>query len=1240
MKRLVILILVALLMLAVLPAGSINAGETTLPQGKVMCGTIRQGELLYPQGIFVNNSGEIFVVDQGNSRIQVFDKKGKFLRMFGGKEYLYRPLCVAELKNGNIIVTDSYNQATTGSGIAIFSKEGKFIKKINSFSKDGSEEFNAPTGIAVDSEGNIFISDTGNNRVVVLNENLNFVKQIGNGVLSSPTGIAVDDKYIYVSDFGNNRIAIFSKTSGKLVNSITQFTLRRNVGFNAPLYKTFSFEPSPMGIAVDGNGNIYFIDAKEKSILIFDSSLNKKGSIERFGMAEGEFVMPRWIAFSNNSLYITDEKLSRVLIFDTNGNYKSGIYSALFSPNSVSQPTGISSDNKGNIYICDEASSRILKLDKNLTPKDMDFSNSEIPFKNQEKVGDIGQLSFIFYPQKIQIDDSGNIYVLDWGAVIKIKWGGLIDYENFPRILVFNSELKYQKTIFCTENLSYANDFLVKDGNLFITSLYGIYKLDFNGKILAKNQSGVMDGIAKDEEGNIYTTNESDSTVNVFDSNLKLLKKIGKFGCQDGGIAYPRGVAVASNGDIYVADTGNSRIAVFDKSGNYKFAFGGFGTENNEFVNPIRIFIKGKNVYVSDPYASTVKMFTLKGDFEQYICSDKFFTGRFVYPGKIAANSKDMVAILDGYSGRVYLYKNDKYLESFNIYPDYSKRFSAFIKENELTIGDITLGEDGSVYVLNGDNETITRFYNNGISAEVDTRIEDFHPSAIAISKSGMLYIASLYENKILYGRWIDGNFYEEGEIDLSEFKTPNGNSIYPSSIFVRNDSLYIADSTNFAVYIINLQTKNLASISIEYPESEMSSTPEGVTVDDNGNIYVCNTALARIEVYDKNGKLLYKFGRKGGPLMDASVLNDYPDATEGYVGYFLYPSGIAFSDDKIYVADPLNKRIQEFGLGSGSYPETGSPSLAAKISERGVNLYWIPVKDNRVKGYAIFRSEDNSFNEIASISVNATSYMDAKVKNGTIYKYIVRTVFEDGTISLPTNEIDIKVHGVVEDTTSPNLQIISPQNYTTVNEDTVDITGKVIDDGSGVESVTVDGNAVTTNDDGTFSTTVSLMKGDNIITIVATDKAGNKTTKTITVTYKPQIIITLQPNNPTMTVNGVQQEIDPGRGTKPVIIPKWNRTVVPIRAIVEALGGTIGWDPIQRMVTINLDDNTINLWIGKPQAEVNGIMKWIDPNNHDVKPIIVNSRTMLPLRFVAESLGCKVDWDAATRTITITYTP
>jgi TusA-related sulfurtransferase len=134
------------------------------------------------------------------------------------------------------------------------------------------------------------------------------------------------------------------------------------------------------------------------------------------------------------------------------------------------------------------------------------------------------------------------------------------------------------------------------------------------------------------------------------------------------------------------------------------------------------------------------------------------------------------------------------------------------------------------------------------------------------------------------------------------------------------------------------------------------------------------------------------------------------------------------------------------------------------------------------------------------------------------------------------------------------------------------------------------------------------------------------------------KITILLWIGNPNMSVNGIYKEIDPGRGTVPVIIKEWGRTLLPIRAIVEELSGEILWDGATRKVTILFKGSTIELWIDNPQAKVNGVTKWIDENNHNVKPIIINGRTMLPIRFVAENLGCEVLWDGNTKKITIIY--
>lgn len=132
-----------------------------------------------------------------------------------------------------------------------------------------------------------------------------------------------------------------------------------------------------------------------------------------------------------------------------------------------------------------------------------------------------------------------------------------------------------------------------------------------------------------------------------------------------------------------------------------------------------------------------------------------------------------------------------------------------------------------------------------------------------------------------------------------------------------------------------------------------------------------------------------------------------------------------------------------------------------------------------------------------------------------------------------------------------------------------------------------------------------------------------------ITVGNPKDLEIKLKIGDSYMYVDESKKEIDPGNGTKPVIIE--GRTVVPIRAIVEALGGGIDWNGTERKVTVNLDNSKIEMIIDKKNMKVNNINK-----TNDVAPVIINNRTFLPLRFVAENVGCEVLWDASNQTITI----
>jgi titin len=116
-------------------------------------------------------------------------------------------------------------------------------------------------------------------------------------------------------------------------------------------------------------------------------------------------------------------------------------------------------------------------------------------------------------------------------------------------------------------------------------------------------------------------------------------------------------------------------------------------------------------------------------------------------------------------------------------------------------------------------------------------------------------------------------------------------------------------------------------------------------------------------------------------------------------------------------------------------------------------------------------------------------------------------------------------------------------------------------------------------------------------------------------------------------TVNGVSMMMD----VAPVILE--SRTLGPVRYVAEALGADVAWDPVERKVTLTRDSLVIELWVGRNTARVDGAYMLIDPQNPEVKPVILPpGRTMLPFRFIAEQLGASVGWDAVKREVTITY--
>ncbi|QIB69020.1 copper amine oxidase N-terminal domain-containing protein [Aminipila butyrica] len=123
---------------------------------------------------------------------------------------------------------------------------------------------------------------------------------------------------------------------------------------------------------------------------------------------------------------------------------------------------------------------------------------------------------------------------------------------------------------------------------------------------------------------------------------------------------------------------------------------------------------------------------------------------------------------------------------------------------------------------------------------------------------------------------------------------------------------------------------------------------------------------------------------------------------------------------------------------------------------------------------------------------------------------------------------------------------------------------------------------------------------------------------------------IVVQINNPVMTADGSYQNID-ATGTVPVIVN--DRTLLPVRAIVEAMGGTVAWNDATRTIGISYKNTKMELAVDSPVMKVNGKEVAMD-----VAPQIINDRTMMPIRYITENIGGQVEWFDTIQAVAITY--
>jgi len=316
-------------------------------------------------GININSSPfQIQILPKQRNYNEINQPKLTFGSEGNGNGHFSNPYGIAINSNGDIIVCDSGSNR-----VQLFDSKGNFISMFGS-EGNGNTQFRYPWGISINSKGNLIVCDSGNNRIQIFDSKRNFISAFGssgngNGQFSCPEGICVDkNDRIFVSDYSNNRIQIFD-AKGQFISTFGS-SGNGNGQFNGPV-----------GIIVNSKGNILVCD--NHKIQIFDSNGNFKSikfqinqsmvipSLSKSNQCNFKIKFSRdgITIDSKGNIIVCDFSNNRIQIFDCEGKFISTFGTKGNGNGQFNNPYGICVDLNDNIFVCDRDNSRIQIFDSN-----------------------------------------------------------------------------------------------------------------------------------------------------------------------------------------------------------------------------------------------------------------------------------------------------------------------------------------------------------------------------------------------------------------------------------------------------------------------------------------------------------------------------------------------------------------------------------------------------------------------------------------------------------------------------------------------------------------------------------------------------------------------------------------------------------------------------------------------------------------------------------------------------------
>ncbi len=569
--------------------------------------------------------------------------------------------------SGNVWALDTGNDrvekfSSTGGFSAAYGKEGS-----------GNLQFKEPKGIAINqSTGNVYVSDTGNNRIEELSSAGAFVEVIGWGVSNEKAELEV------------------CKTSCK-----TGIAGTGNGQFNGPI-----------GLTIDAQGNIWVVDGNNDRVEEISEAGAYVAQFGSKGTGNGQLTEPVGIAMSEGSLYVVDHGNDRVEQFSTSGAYMGQFGSKGSGAGQFNEPYGIAANpSTGALYVCDLENGRM-----------EEFSPAGRFLTEWYTWGPTHEQS---WPRDVAVGSTGDMYVIDHGANEVGEW---IPPEAGGAHLNFSTQFGNKGT----GNGQYSEPEGVAvdgQGNIWVVDNLNnrIEKLSAQGAFLAsygKEGSGEVQfhgptRIAINKStGNLYVTDTWNNRVEELSSSGTYVAAFGTSG--SGTLKEPDGVAIDSSGNVWVSDRGNDRIVEFSSAGTYIAAYGKEGSGEVQFNRPDEIAISGEDVYVSDPYNHRIEELTTKGAFVRTWGYEGDGSGEFWSPAGITTDAAGNLYIVD--------YSAD-HVEEFSPTGAYKATFSSEGSgEGQLThpVGD-AIDPAGDLYIVDAGDDRVEKWDSNAQAAH-DTK--------------------------------------------------------------------------------------------------------------------------------------------------------------------------------------------------------------------------------------------------------------------------------------------------------------------------------------------------------------------------------------------------------------------------------------------------------------------------------------------------------------------------------------